>query len=130
MNGLDRKTVLIGSLKIRQQKYLKVIALVLLIIFNFRLDPALQAEQNLLSQEKSQNKHSFVSKALNISGGAVVTIETERKVEFSRETIIPPEILNDPYFERFFGLRGLPIQDLGLKKVKGVVLFFLRKVWF
>ena len=80
MNGLDAKTLLIGSLKIRQKKYFKVFVLILLFAFNFRINPPLHSGETLLAPQESLNQQSFVSKALNISGDAVVTIETERKI--------------------------------------------------
>ena len=104
MNGLEAKTLLIGLLKIRQKQYIKVFVLVLLFAFHCRLNPTLHANETLLEQTQSHKHQSFVSRALNISGDAVVTIETERKIVSSRETLFPPGILNDPYFERFFGL--------------------------
>ena len=76
MNGLDAKTALINSLKISQQKYFKFFILVLLFAFNFRLDPQVHSGETLLGPPQSLNSQSFVSKALDISGDAVVTIET------------------------------------------------------
>ena len=124
MNGLDIKTLLIGSLKIRNQKYLTVFVLVILFIFNFRLNTPLHSGETFLAPQQSLNKQSFVSKALKISGNAVVTIETERKVIYSREGIFPPGILNDPYFERFFGLKGLQIPRSRIEKGQGSGVIF------
>jgi len=127
MNGLDAKQLLIGSLKIRQQKYLKVFLLVVLFAFHFQLIPPLQSGETLLIPQKSLNKQSFVSKALNVSGDAVVTIETERKIVYSREGMFPPGILNDPYLERFFGLRGLQIPRSRIEKGQGSGVIFSRE---
>ena len=92
MHGLDAKKLLIGSLKLRQQKYLKIFVLVLLIFFNFRYETPLHSSEALLSYPQNRNKQSFVSKALNISGDAVVTIETQRKVLSSSEGVFPARI--------------------------------------
>ena len=127
MVGLDAKTLLISSLKIGQQKYFKVFILTLLFVFNFRLDPPLHSGETLLAPQQSLNKQSFVSKALNISGDAVVTIETERKVVSSREGVFPPRILNDPYFEHLFGLRGLQIPRSRIEKGQGSGVIFAKE---
>ena len=127
MNGLDAKTLLIGSLKIRQQKYFKIFVLLVLFGFNFRLEPPLHSGEHLLAQQARLSQQSFVSKALNISGDAVVTIETERKIISSRELVFPPGILNDPYFERFFGLRGLQIPKSRIEKGQGSGFIFSKE---
>ena len=127
MVGLDAKTLLISSLKIGQQKYFKVFILTLLFVFNFRLDPPLHSGETLLAPQQSLNKQSFVSKALNISGDAVVTIETERKVVSSREGVFPPGILNDPYFEHLFGFRGLQIPRSRIEKGQGSGVIFAKE---
>ncbi len=122
MHGLDTNRLLIGSLKLSQQKYLKLFVLVFLIFFNFRHETPLHSSEALLSTP--QNQQSFVSKALNISGDAVVTIETERKVLSSAEGVFPPGILNDPYLERFFGLRGLRVPRSRIEKGQGSGVIF------
>ena len=124
MHGLDDNRLLIGSLKLRQKKYFKIFVLVVLIFFNFRYEtPLHSSEASLLSQE-NHNKQSFVSKALNISGDAVVTIETQRQVLSSSEGVFPPGILNDRYFERFFGLRGLQVPQSRIEKGQGSGVIF------
>jgi len=127
MNGLDAKKLLIGSLKIRQQKYFKLFILLVLFSFNFRLDPPIYSGETLLGPQHSLNKQSFVSKALKVSGDAVVTIETERKILSSREELFPPGILNDPYFERFFGQRGLLIPKSRIEKGQGSGVIFSKE---
>ncbi|KGG21763.1 trypsin-like peptidase domain-containing protein [Prochlorococcus marinus] len=127
MHGLDDNRLLIGSLKLRQKKYFKIFVLVVLIFFNFRYEtPLHSSEASLLSQE-NHNKQSFVSKALNISGDAVVTIETQRQVLSSSEGVFPPGILNDRYFERFFGLRGLQVPRSRIEKGQGSGVIFSKK---
>ena len=127
MLGLDVNRLLIGSLKLRQKKYFKIFVLVVLIFFNFRYEtPLHSSEASLLSQE-NHNKQSFVSKALNISGDAVVTIETQRQVLSSSEGVFPPGILNDRYFERFFGLRGLQVPRSRIEKGQGSGVIFSKE---
>ena len=127
MHGLDDNRLLIGSLKLRQKKYFKIFVLVVLIFFNFRYEtPLHSSEASLLSQE-NHNKQSFVSKALNISGDAVVTIETQRQVSSSSEGVFPPGILNDRYFERFFGLRGLQVPRSRIEKGQGSGVIFSKE---
>ena len=127
MHGLDDNRLLIGSLKLRQKKYFKIFVLVVLIFFNFRYEtPLHSSEASLLSQE-NHNKQSFVSKALNISGDAVVTIETQRQVLSSSEGVFPPGILNDRYFERFFGLRGLQVPRSRIEKGQGSGVIFSKE---
>ena len=127
MHGLDDNRLLIGSLKLRQKKYLKIFVLVVLIFFNFRYEtPLHSSEASLLSQE-NHNKQSFVSKALNISGDAVVTIETQRQVLSSSEGVFPPGILNDRYFERFFRLRGLQVPRSRIEKGQGSGVIFSKE---
>ncbi len=124
MHGLDAKGILIESLRIPQQKYFKIFVLVFLIFLNFRFETPLHSNEALLETPQKSTKQSFVSKALNISGDAVVTIETERKVLSSSEGMFPPGILNDPYFERFFGLRGLRVPRSRIEKGQGSGVIF------
>jgi len=124
MHGLETERLLLGSLKLRQQKYFKIFVLVVLIFFNFRYETPLHSSEALLSNPPNRNKQSFVSKALNTSGEAVVTIETQRKVLSSSEGMFPPGILNDPYFERFFGLRGLREPRSRIEKGQGSGVIF------
>ena len=127
MHGLDGNRLLIGLLKLGQKKYFKIFVLVVLIFFNFRYEtPLHSSEASLLSQE-NHNKQSFVSKALNISGDAVVTIETQRQVLSSSEGVFPPGILNDRYFERFFGLRGLQVPRSRIEKGQGSGVIFSKE---
>ena len=126
MNGLDSKTVLIGLLKIGQQKYLKFFILVVLFAFDFRLNTPLHSSETLITSQQSLNSQSFVSKALDISGDAVVTIETERKVVAFREGLLPPEILNDPYFEHLFGQREFQIPRSRIERGQGSGVIFSK----
>ena len=127
MHGLDDNRLLIGSLKLRQKKYFKIFVLVVLIFFNFRYETPLHSTEASLLSQQNQNKQSFVSKALNISGDAVVTIETQRQVLSSSEGVFPPGILNDRYFERFFGLRGLQVPRSRIEKGQGSGVIFSKE---
>ena len=68
------------------------------------------------------SKKSFITKAVERTGAAVVTIDTQRyikKRKFPRNS----KPFLDPYFERFFGL-DLPNENRqGLNKTKAVVLY-------
>ena len=127
MHGLDDNRLLIGSLKLRQKKYFKIFVLVVLIFFNFRYETPLHSSEASLLFQENHNKQSFVSKALNISGDAVVTIETQRQVLSSSEGVFPPGILNDRYFERFFGLRGLQVPRSRIEKGQGSGVIFSKE---
>ena len=127
MHGLDDNRLLIGSLKLRQKKYFKIFVLVVLIFFNFRYETPLHSSEASLFSQENLNKQSFVSKALNISGDAVVTIETQRQVLSSSEGVFPPGILNDRYFERFFGLRGLQVPRSRIEKGQGSGVIFSKE---
>ncbi len=127
MHGLDDNKLLIGSLKLRQKKYFKIFGLVVLIFFNFRYETLLHSSEASLLFQENHNKQSFVSKALNISGDAVVTIETQRQVLSSSEGVFPPGILNDRYFERFFGLRGLQVPRSRIEKGQGSGVIFSKE---
>ncbi len=51
----------------------------------------------------SNESKSFITEAIEKSGPAVVTIDTQRLVKPNKISITP-NILKDPYFEKFFGL--------------------------
>ena len=124
MIGLGSKILLIDSQKTSQQKYFKVLLIFLLFISQIILDLPLHSRETLLTTEQSLNQQSFVSKALSISGDAVVTIETKRKIVSSPGGMLPPGILNDPYFERLFDLRGLQIPRARIEKGQGSGVIF------
>ncbi len=126
MHGLDANRLLMGSLKLRQRKYFKIFVLVVLIFFHSRYENPLHSSEASLLSPQIHNKQSFVSKALNISGDAVVTIETQRQVSSSSEGVFPPGILNDRYFERFFGLRGLQVPRSRIEKGQGSGVIFSK----
>ena len=49
---------------------------------------------------------SFVADAVKRSGQAVVTLETQRTVRSAGRSVLPPGLMQDPFFRRFFGSRG------------------------
>ena len=124
MHGLDAKRLLIGYLKLEKQKYFKILVLFLLIVSNLRFNTPVYSGETLQVTPQSLNKQSFVSKALHLIGNAVVTIETERKVLSSNERFLPQGILNDQYFERFFGLRGLQVPRSRIERGQGSGVIF------
>tara|TARA_Y100001968_G_C19395342_1_gene737953 strand:+ start:566 stop:1705 length:1140 start_codon:yes stop_codon:yes gene_type:complete len=114
-------------MKIDQKKYLKIFVLMLLITSNYRWDHPVQSAEDSLPQELIFKKQSFVSRALSISGDAVVTIETKRKVYSSTEGMFPPGILIDPYFERFFGLGGRQVPRSRIETGQGSGVIFSKE---
>ena len=124
MHGLDAKRLLIGYLKLEKQKYFKILVLFLLIVCNLRFNTPVYSGETLQVTPQNLNKQSFVSKALHLIGNAVVTIETERKVLSSNERFLPQGILNDQYFERFFGLRGLQVPRSRIERGQGSGVIF------
>ncbi len=67
----------------------------------FLLPTSIKAENIIIANESK----SFVTKAIEKTGAAVVTIDTQRIVK-SNNFRGSPNILLDPYFERFFGLKS------------------------
>ena len=124
MHGLDTTRLLIGYLKLEKQKYFKILVLFVLIVCNLRLNTPVYSRETLQVTPQNLNKLSFVSKALDLIGNAVVTIETERKVLTSNEMFLPQGILNDQYFERFFGLRGLQVPRSRIERGQGSGVIF------
>ncbi len=127
MNGLERTRFLIGSLKIDHQNYLKIFFLIILFASDLIFSQPIYSSEPLLTPKQNLNKQSFVSKALGVSGNAVVTIETERKVLSSADRMFPPGVLNDPYFERLFGLRGLQVPRSRIEKGQGSGVIFSKE---
>ncbi len=76
-------------------------------LLGLSLDPfAISSDYKNESYKKSisNESKSFITEAIEMSGPAVVTIDTQRLVKYNN---IPrnSRILLDPYFERFFGLQ-------------------------
>ena len=66
---------------------------------------ALVAAINPAQLPEAAGKGSFVAKAVNLVGAAVVRIDTERTVT---RRAAPDPMLEDPFFRRFFGEEGFP----------------------
>ncbi len=77
-----------------------VISIGILYPINLISQPLISSKFNEINQF---SKKSFITEAVEKTGGSVVTIETQRYVK-KRKFPKGPEILLDPYFERFFGL--------------------------
>ena len=69
-------------------------------------------------------KKSFVADAIARSGPAVVTIETQRRVFSRRNDGLPPGLLIDPYFERFFGFPGTQVPRSRIESGQGSGVIF------
>ncbi len=125
MKELQKQQQIHKKIKNKSKKNFRLILLLVLFSYNFSFDAPLNAIEVPVKTQQNLNKQSFVSRALTRSGDAVVTIETERKVFSSREKLLPPEILTDPYFERLFGLRGqLQIPRSRIEKGQGSGVIF------
>ena len=76
--------------------------------------PSLKAfnQESIASTEKNIfSRQSFVSKAVNRSGPAVVTLETQRTIISQNNYQLPQGIFIDPYFDNFFRFRGMNRQN-------------------
>ena len=84
----------------------KILLLTSLIAVVIKL-PAKEISQPLSKPEINEfnifSKKSFITKAVERTGAAVVTIDTQRYVE-KRKFPRNSQLFLDPYFERFFGL--------------------------
>ncbi len=98
---------------------------IFLIGFSFAF---LHTEQILGSPKTSINtvglvaQKSFVTEAVQLSGPAVVTVETKRTV-VSRNSVFPPNFFIDPSFERFFSQRKTqpPVSRIQQSQGSGVI---------
>ena len=90
------------------KKLLLISALTLGITYQSKLISQPLISTNLNDKSKYSNQ-SFITKAIEKTGGSVVTIETQRIVK-QRTSSRDSRILIDPRFERFFGLQ-LPFEN-------------------
>ncbi len=72
-------------------------------------------------------KKSFVAQALEKSGQAVVTIETQTRILRNNRDSIPRSLLRDPYFERFFGIPNIQLPRSSIEKRQGSGVIFSSK---
>ena len=91
--------------KLRFNKLLYISAIILGISVNSKLFSSTfnkRIDNSFIANESK----SFITKAIEKSGPAVVTIDTQRLVKPNKISITP-NILKDPYFEKLFGLTSL-----------------------
>lgn len=70
---------------------------------------------------------SFVAEAVARSGPAVVTLETSRTVRTAGVSGLPQGMLNDPFFQRFFGLQAPPASRSRVERGQGSGVIFDRQ---
>ena len=70
---------------------------------------------------------SFVAEAVARSGPAVVTLETSRTVRTAAVSGLPQGMLNDPFFQRFFGLQAPPASRSRVERGQGSGVIFDRQ---
>ncbi len=95
--------------------FVDVLVIILMVALALPMVPILPAQASTLSPSvaaikpeqipEAAGKGSFVAKAVNLVGPAVVRIDTERTV--TRRSS-PDPMLEDPFFRRFFGEDGFP----------------------
>ena len=78
-------------------------------------------------EPKTYTKQSFVARALQKSGPAVVTIETEKRVMNNNRANLPRSFLIDPYFERFFGIPNIQSPRSTIERRQGSGVIFSSK---
>ena len=95
--------------KLWASKYLIKIGMILFLVNDslagLKPSNSLISKASTLSDTKNIKQQSFVSQAVQRSGPAVVTLETQRTVVSRNNSGIPQGIFIDPYFDHFFGLR-------------------------
>ena len=86
----------------------------------FNLQSKLYANQLEEFESNDYPNQSFVAKAISISGPAIVTIETQRKVISNNSLyLLPKGYFIDPYFEHFFNLPKSRIPNARIEKGQG-----------
>ena len=70
------------------------------------------------------SRQSFVAEAVAQTGAAVVTLETQRTVSFGNRGGLPPGLLKDPFFQRFFGLPGTVAPRSRIERGQGSGVIF------
>ena len=78
-------------------------------------------------ETKTYTRKSFVARALEKSGPAVVTIETEKRVMNNNRDNLPRSFLIDPYFERFFGIPNIQSPRSTIERGQGSGVIFSSK---
>ncbi len=108
------------TLRLCRDRFVIWAALILLPLLGSLPPRNLRAQflQNALSQ------NSFVADAVARSGPAVVTLETQRTVRSSSSAGLPPGLVFDPYFRRFFGLQVMPAPRRRIERTQGSGVIF------
>ena len=78
-------------------------------------------------ETKAYKRKSFVARALEKTGPAVVTIETEKRVINNNKINLPKSFLIDPYFERFFGIPNFQSPRSTIERRQGSGVIFSSK---
>ena len=78
-------------------------------------------------ETKAYTRKSFVARALEKTGPAVVTIETEKRVINNNKINLPKSFLIDPYFERFFGIPNIQSPRSTIERRQGSGVIFSSK---
>ena len=78
-------------------------------------------------ETKAYTRKSFVARALEKTGPAVVTIETEKRVINNNKGNLPKSFLIDPYFERFFGIPNIQSPRSTIERRQGSGVIFSSK---
>ena len=78
-------------------------------------------------ETNAYTRKSFVARALEKTGPAVVTIETEKRVINNNKGNLPKSFLIDPYFERFFGIPNIQSPRSTIERRQGSGVIFSSK---
>ncbi|WP_320673513.1 trypsin-like peptidase domain-containing protein [Prochlorococcus sp. MIT 1341] len=73
------------------------------------------------------SRKSFVSEAVARTGPAVVTLETQRTISTRGTSGLPPGLVFDPYFRRFFGLQITPTPRRRVESSQGSGVIFAKE---
>ncbi len=114
-----------------QKKYLKKTSKFLLnflifipLFIDISIEQKIKARPINIETLKQSNNTSFVADAVAISSPAVVTIDTQRKIISYESERLTPNFFNDPYLERFFGLKGFNQPRSRIEKGQGSGVIF------
>ncbi len=108
-------------------KYFLVLFLIALSFDKYHSEEISETDKSLISNNKSYDQTSFIAEALKKSGAAVVTIDTQRKIKDHRKSLIPPSLLIDPYFEKFFDLPNINLPQTRIERAQGSGVIFSSK---
>ncbi len=122
------KTILIrSSFKKKKLTLLKYLITLFSICIPFH---ECHSQENSITQKiikadlKSYSKKSFIADALETSGSAIVTIDTQRRVVNQHTNILPPKNFLDPYFERLFEIPNINLPRSRVERGQGSGIIF------